>query len=416
MDYIKLIRDNKLLYLKRDELSDAIAKITGESVGQVGVKIDNLIADGFLFLDDAGKISVCADRGFFKAKLVLNKKGYGFAVVDGYKDFFIPAFNINGAFDGDDCLVEITNMKSEESIEGKVVKVLKRNTTHVVGTYIVGKSKNVVLPDDSKLPQIRIYKGNAMSAQNNEKVWVEIEGDVEYGETLHGRIIEILGMKNSPKAEQLSIIRSHKIKEDFEKSTLNEAKNISQKVTKKQFANRKDFTELRTITIDGEDARDFDDAISVEQTEDGYVLYVHIADVTNYVLEGSAIDKEARVRGTSVYFPNQVIPMLPIELSNGICSLNEGENRLTVSVVINLDKNMKYKSAEICNSVIKSRHRMTYTEIGAILKEDLLVREKYADVLDDILLYQRFSDKLKEERRARGEIRFNLPEIGRAHV
>jgi len=410
MEYIDLMRKNKLIYLNLDELASELNKLTNQSVENIKEVTLSLIDNGKLFLDDSGRISICADRGFFKAKITLNKKGYGFAQVDGFNDFFIPAFQINGAFDGDDCIVEITDMKSPENIEGKVVKVLKRNTTHVVGTYIVGKSKNVVLPDNEKLPQIRIYKGNALNAKNNEKVWVRLDEYAADSDVLTGSIIEVLGQANSPKVEQLSIIREHKLHDKFEESTINEALNIPQKVNKSKFKKRKDFTELLTITIDGEDARDFDDAISVEKKDNGYTFYVHIADVTHYVTEGSALDKEAKQRGTSVYFPNQVIPMLPKELSNGICSLNEGEDRLTVSVVMQFDKNLKFLSAEVFESIIKSSHRMTYTEIGAILEGDELLREKYQDVVEDILLYQKLSNVLKDERAKRGEIRFNLPE------
>ena len=410
MEYIELMRKNKLIYLSLEELANELNKLTNDSLESIKETVQHLIDNGKLFLDDNGRISICADRGFFKAKITLNKKGYGFAQVDGFNDFFIPAFQINGAFDGDDCIVEITDMKSPDNIEAKVVKVLKRNTTHVVGTYIVGKSKNVVLPDNEKLPQIRIYKGNALNAKNNEKVWVQLDDYVADSDVLTGTIIEVLGLANSPKAEQLSIIREHKLHDKFEESTLNEAKNIPQKITKSKFKKRKDFTKLLTITIDGEDARDFDDAISVERKDDGYTFYVHIADVSHYVTEGSALDKEARQRGTSVYFPNQVIPMLPKELSNGICSLNEGEDRLTVSVVMQFDKELKFVASEVFESIIKSSHRMTYTEIGAILEGDKLLCEKYQDVVDDILLYQKLSLALKEERAKRGEIRFNLPE------
>ena len=411
MNIVELMRANNFVYLNATELAEELNKISGQDVESLKYEINQLIKDGTLFLEDNGRVSISADRGFIKAKLTLNKKGYGFAEVgNDMPDIFIPAFYINGAFDGDDCLVEITNMKTGENPEGKVIRVLRRNTTHVVGTYIVGKSKNVVLPDDEKLPQIRIYKGNSLTAKNNEKVWVELDEYLADNDVLTGKIVEILGLKNTPKAEQLSIIRAHKLVDKFDEATLNEAKNVAKFVDKSKFKNRKDFTELKTITIDGEDARDFDDAISVEKTKDGYTLYVHIADVTHYVTEGGALDKEAKKRGTSVYFPNQVIPMLPKELSNGICSLNEGEDRLTMSVVMQFDTKFQFTNAEIYESIIKSNHRMTYTEIGAILSGDELLKEKYAYVYQDILIYQQLSLALKNERAKRGEIRFNLPE------
>ncbi len=409
MDVVKTIRDNKLIYLKLDKLISSLNKLTGESVDDLTSEIKNLIADGSLF-DEKGKISISADRGYIKAKLILNKKGYGFAQVEGRPDFFIPAFAINGGFDGDDCLVEITNFKTEEDIEARVVKVLRRNTTHVVGTYIEGKSKNLVYPDDPKFPQIRIFKGDAGSAQNNEKVWVELYDSLDQ-KNMRGKIVEILGRAGNPKAEQLSIIRSFNLIEKFDQATLNEAKHISQKVDYEKLKNRRaDFTQHRVITIDGEDARDFDDALSVEPRDDGYNLYVHIADVSHYVKEGSALDKEAYKRGTSVYFPNQVIPMLPKELSNGICSLNEGEYRLALSIKMALDKNFNLISATPLESIIKSAHRMTYTEVMKILEGDQFLIDKYADVYNDVLLYRQISAKFKEERVKLGEIRFNLPE------
>ena len=156
MDLIKIIRENKLIYLKLDSLTKELMKTTGESQNDLKLQINSLINEGTLYLDEQNKISISADKGYFKAKITLNRKGYGFAKVEGYPDFFVPAFAINGAYDGDDCLVEIISRKNDDEIEGKVVKVLHHNTTHIVGTYIIGKSKNVVFPDDEKLPQIRI--------------------------------------------------------------------------------------------------------------------------------------------------------------------------------------------------------------------------------------------------------------------
>ena len=338
MDLVKIIRQNRLIYMKIDELCEELNIFTGLSIDELKNEIVKLIQTGILF-EENGKISICADRGYYLSKIVVNRKGYGFAQVEGMPDFFIPAFAINGAFDGDDCIVEITFRKTDEEIEGRVVKVLRRNTTHVVGTYIEGKSKNVVFPDDEKLPQIRIYKPDANKAKNNDKVWVEIDLNTIEQNTMRGKIVEVLGQANTPKAEQISIIRSFGLVETFEPDVLNAAKAISQEVDVKNFKKRTDFTKQRVITIDGEDARDFDDAIAVERTENGgYKLCVHIADVSNYVVENSPLDKCAYKRGTSVYFPNMVIPMLPKEISNGICSLSEGNNRLVLSVVMELDK------------------------------------------------------------------------------
>lgn len=397
--------------MKLDSLCKAVSVLENIDLQECKSEIMNLIHNGVLFIDEDKKVSISADRGYYKAKLILNRKGYGFAQVEGMPDFFIPAFAINGAYDGDDILVEIINRKGDENIEGAVVRVLKRNTTHIVGTFVEGKSKNVVFPDDEKLTQVRIFKNNTLNAKNNDKVWVELDMASLETKNITGKIVEVLGKANTPKAEQMSIIRSYNLIDVFEPSVINSVKKISQTVNVKNFKNRQDFTEHKVITIDGEDARDFDDALSIEIKEDGsYILYVHIADVSNYVVENSPLDKSAYIRGTSVYFPNMVIPMLPKEISNGICSLSEGENRLVLTTVINLDKDCNVISSKIVEGIIKSSHRMTYTEVQNILKGDDLLIEKYADVYEDIKAYQNISLKLKEQKRLRGEIRMNLPE------
>ncbi len=410
MNIIECMRKEMLIYMKKQSLIETLPSFLHCSKQDVENEVKRLIEDGTLFEDEQNKISISADKGYLKARLILNKKGYGFAQVEGFKDFFIPAYAINGAFDGDDCLVEITGQKSPEDIEGKVVKVLRRNTNKVVGTYVVGKSKCLVYPDDVRLRQIRIFKQDSHNAKNNDKVWVELDKDTIGDNVMSGKIVEVLGQANSPKAEQLSIIRAHNLFDKFDDKTLAAAKQINQEVDLKNFKNREDYTEQRVITIDGEDARDFDDALAIEQIENGTRLYVHIADVSNYVVENSALDKEAYKRATSAYFPNQVIPMLPNELSNGVCSLSEGVNRLTLSVVIDVDLEGKVTKSEVKEGVIKSRHRMTYTEITNILKDDEMLKEKYADVLEDIYAYRDLSIKLKAQRYARGEIRMNLPE------
>lgn len=411
MDIIKTIRDNKLMYLTIDKLIKQLSSILKISADETRKQVNDKIENGELFLDDSGKVSISKDRGYYTAKLSLNKKGYGFASIDGAPDIFIPAFGINGAFDGDDCLVEITSVKTEEDVEGRVVRILKRNTTHVVGTYIEGKNKNVVFPDDPKLPQIRIYKPDSNKAKNNDKVWVEIDKDTIGLNSMNGKVVEILGQANTPKAEQMSIIRSFGLIEQFESETQIAANAINQTIKKSNFKKRTDYTAHNVITIDGEDARDFDDALSIKRKKDGgYTLYVHIADVSNYVVENSALDKTAYKRGTSVYFPNMVIPMLPKELSNGVCSLCEGENRLTLTCEIELDKDIKVIKSTLHEGIIKSRHRMTYTEVQNILNGNEELIEKFKDVYQDILDYRRISSELQNQKKQRGEIRLNLPE------
>ncbi len=409
MDIFDLIRKCQLYYYTLDTLADKLSLLLDKTKDDVLKELKNLVDLGELYVDDKGKVSISRDKGFYPAIVSLNKKGYGFAMVDGLPDFFIPANELRSSFDGDNCLVEITKKRGED-IEGRVVKILKRNTTNIVGTFIIGKSKNVVFPDDPRFPQIRISKGDEFDAQNNDKVYVKLNVDSIENDIVHGKIIEVLGKVNTPVAEQLSIIRSFNLVDKFDEKVINEAKNISQKVDIKKYKNRNDYTEQNIITIDGEDARDFDDAIAVERVNDGYKLYVHIADVSEYVVENSSIDKEAYRRGTSVYFPNMVIPMLPKELSNGICSLQENELRLTLSCEILMDKDCNVLSSEIKEGIIKSKHRMTYTEVQGILDRDPILIEKFKDVVDDIICFQEISNKLKKIKYDRGEIRMNLPE------
>ena len=411
MKIIDIIRKNKLYYMSKEELADELSIFTGQEKSALILEIESLVDAGILFMDVNKSISICADHGYYKARMILHKKGFGFAQVENLPDIFIPAFGINGALDGDDCLIEIINRKSEEEIEGRVVQILKRNTTHIVGTYIEGKSKNVVFPDDERFPQIRVYKPDAGNAKNNDKVWVEIDVNTIEENLMRGKVVEVLGQANTPKAEQISIIRSFGLVDSFEPEVIKAAQAINQTVDVKNFKKRTDFTKQRVITIDGEDARDFDDAIAVERTPDGgYTLYVHIADVSNYVCENSPLDKSAYKRGTSVYFSNMVIPMLPKEISNGICSLSEGVNRLTLSVIMELDKDCNVKKSKIVEGIIKSSHRMTYTEVQNMLNGDELLIEKYQDVYDDILAYREIREKLVQIKRNRGEIRMNLPE------
>ena len=239
MDIVKFIREKKLMYMTVENLAKRLALETNETVEDLKNKIVDMIKDGVLFLEDDRRVSVARDKGFFKAKMILHKKGYGFAQVEDMPDFFIPAFAINGAFDGDDVLVEIINRKSDEEIEGKVVRILTRNTTHIVGTFIEGKSKNVVFPDDEKFPQIRIFKADCGSARNNDKVWVEIDMSSIETNVMRGKVIEVLGKANTPKAEQISIIRSYNLVDKFEPDVMKCVAAINQNVDIKKHKKRK---------------------------------------------------------------------------------------------------------------------------------------------------------------------------------
>lgn len=413
MDILKTIKDNKLLYLTFDELTKELALITLKDRQTVKLMIKELLESGDLLLDINQHIYVPKLRGYIKCVVRGNQKGFVFAErleETDKPDIFVPRHATMNAVNGDVVWVKINQTIDNYNPEGEIVNIVKRNTEYVVGTLQVSKNGITVDTDDDKFPNIKIFKPDLMGANNGDKVVAKIVFD-DLNLTMHGVITEVLGKAGTVAAEQLSIIKSYKIKDKFEDKTLLEAKKIKQNVTPKDLEGREDFTHLNTITIDGEDSRDFDDAISVERIEkSGYRLGVHIADVSHYVKEGSSIDDEAFIRGTSVYFSDLVIPMLPEELSNGICSLREGVKRLTLSVIIDLDKDCNVLNSRISEGVIISKHRMTYTKVQKMIDGDKETINEYKDIYQDILSYVEISKKLKEKRYARGEIRFEIPE------
>jgi len=413
MDILKTIVDNKLVYLTLDELAKELSQITLKDRTTSKLMIKELLENGDLLFDANKHIYVPTARGYIKCVVRGNQKGFVFAerIEDsGKPDIFVPRHATLNAVNDDVVWVKINQVVDKYNPEGEIVSIVKRNTEYVVGTLNVTKNGITVDSDDDKLPNVKIFKPDLMGANNGDKVVAKIVFD-DLNQSMHGVIVEVLGKAGTVAAEQLSIIRSFKIKDKFEDKTLAEAKKIKANVTAKDLEGREDFTHLRTITIDGEDSRDFDDAISVERIEKGgYRLGVHIADVSHYVTEGSAIDSEAHIRGTSVYFPDLVIPMLPEQLSNGICSLREGVKRLTLSVIVDMDKNANVLSSRISEGVIISKHRMTYTKVQAMIDGDQAVIDEYSDIAQDIEDYVTISKLLKQKRYARGEIRFDIPE------
>ena len=410
---IQIIDENNLFYLTLDSMVSSISKLTEMSKEESKEWVVKLIQDGDLMYEDNKRLFLTSKRGYVKCKICANKKGYGFAEIidnkDNKPDIFIPKDLLHGALDEDIVLVQITNRQEDGSCDGEVVQIVRHVTDYVVGEFKVTASKCYVEPDDEKFPVLKINKPDRLGAVDGDKVVAKVVFD-SIGAERRGIIIERLGKAGTVSAEQLSLIRYFKIRDTFPDAVINEASKIPEKVSKKDKEKREDYTLLRTITIDGEDSRDFDDAISVEKTDKGYTLGVHIADVSHYVGAGTALDDEAYLRGNSVYFPDMVIPMLPEALSNGICSLREGVERLTLSVMIELDNDCKVLSSKVVNSFIKSRHRMTYTNVQKILEGDEELINQYQDVYQDILNYAEIAKKLKLLREARGEIRFDIPE------
>jgi len=358
---LEIIKENNLMYLTLEQLNKKLVGLTKMSKAEISQNLKLLLDEGELMTDSNNRVFLTSLRGYIKCQICASRKGYGFARIldnpNNLTDIFIPKDLLNGALDEDIVLVEVYN-KFDENAEGKVVKILTHNTDYVVGTLCLIGGKTFVDPDDEKFPRLRIKSADRLHAVVGDKVVAKIIFD-ESEDVRYGVVTECLGKSGTVSAEEMSIIRSFKLRDDFSDAVIKEANSISDEVLEKELENRLDLTKYRTITIDGEDSRDFDDAIHVEKTKQGYSLGVHIADVSHYVLEGSSLDDEAYLRGNSVYFPDYVIPMLPVKLSNGICSLREGEKRLTLSVLIELDNDCKVLSSKIANSFIISKHRMT---------------------------------------------------------
>lgn len=345
-------------------------------------------------------------------EISLAQGGYGFFISDNneYMDVFISQNNLNSANDKDRVKIEIIKEKEYgKNAEGKVVEILQRNTSQIVGLYKKNKGFGFVISDKDNLSSdIYIDEKFSKKAKNNDKVVCEIIKYPKNGSP-EGRIVEILGNKNDFNVDVLSIIRSYGLKDNFSKKTKKEAVFIDKEVDITKEKDRKDLRDLFTVTIDGRDSKDFDDAISIEKDEEDFILYVHIADVSHYVKENSEIDKEAYQRGNSTYLYNIVLPMLPEELSNGICSLNPNENRLALSLKMRINKLGKVVDYKIYKSIIKSNYRLVYDDVNDYLDN----KDKVYDdeiLIEKLELFYKLYKILKNKREKRGAIDFNFTE------
>ena len=344
-----------------------------------------------------------------------NEKGFGFLIPEDKtkEDIFIPAEDMNGALHGDRVIARIVRrgMVGQKD-EGEVIRILERANETIVGTYEDSINFGFVIPDDSRIAyDIFIPKAHINNAKNNQKVVVEITRWPEKRRNPEGRIVEILGYIGEKGVDILSIIKQYKLPEDFPPNVKAYAEAIEQEVSKEEIEKRVDLRNLNTFTIDGPDAKDLDDAVSIEKVGENYRLGVHIADVSHYVPENSPLDKEAFKRGNSVYLVDRVIPMLPKELSNGICSLNPGEDRLTLSVFMEIDKNGKVIDHKIVEGVIRSKARFIYDDVSDLLeKGDTSAFEQLDHIVEDLRLMEELCKILYKKRENRGSIDFDFPE------
>ena len=356
-----------------------------------------------------------SDKTYYEGYYRKNQKGFGFVRIEDREDeIYVSKENSLNALNGDHVLIEIIDEENKiKSAEGKVVRILKHEKDTFVGTFQYNKNFGFVIPDDKNFgTDIFISKKNFGKARNNHKVLVKIIKYPEKGKKAEGKIIEVLGNVNEAGVDMLSIIKEHNLPARFPEKVVEEAKKCGDKVSEKDIKNRRDFRSENIFTIDGEDAKDLDDAVRVEKLENGnYKLEVHIADVSNYVKENSLLDSEALIRGTSIYMLGRVIPMLPRELSNGICSLNQGEDRLTLSCIMEIDNKGNVISSNVCKGVICVTKRMSYKDVQKILDgNDKEILEKYRAYIEDFKLMEELANILKQRRLENGYLNLDLPE------
>ena len=374
--------------------------------------LNALVEEGKIELNKRGKYKKGSAQhisGIFQA----NVRGFGFVLQeDELGDVFISEKDTAGAFQGDKVEAVITGVREGRKREGKIVRILERGLHEIVGIYQQSKHFGFVIPDAPQITQdIFIPEGCAGEAQDHQKVVVELTSYGALGKKPEGKVVEILGYPSDPGVDVLSVAKDMGLPMEFPEKVLNQAERILLQISEADMEGRKDLRELQMVTIDGEDAKDLDDAVSVERVADGYRLGVHIADVANYVQENSALDREALKRGTSVYLADRVIPMLPTRLSNGICSLNAREDRLALSCIMTINQKGEVVDHEIAETVICVDERMTYDSVAKILRDhDASEIQKYEKLVPMFELMAELSAILREKRKQRGSIDFDFPE------
>ena len=373
--------------------------------------LDALVAEGKVEVSTKGKYTKGTSpnlTGVFTA----HARGFGFVTIEGEdEDIFISESNTNGAIQDD--VVQIALVPSSgKRREGKVVKIVDHGLKNVVGTFEKSKTFGFVRPDNPRINMdIFVPIERSKGAVTGHKVVVELTSYGGKGKKPEGKVIEIIGHENDPGTDIMSLVRAYGLPVEFPEKVLNQAERVAKDVTSADMAGRMDLRDWQTVTIDGEDAKDLDDAVTLTRDGDFWQLGVHIADVTNYVQENSALDVEALKRGTSVYLVDRVIPMLPHTLSNGICSLNQGEDRLTLSCIMKIDAKGNIVDHRIAESVINVDRRMSYTDVNKIITlKDPEKTEEYKDFVRMFLDMKEVADLLRAKRRKRGSIDFDFPE------
>lgn len=407
---LELIKNSKPR--TKDDLA-RLFKIKNKEKKEFNRILEELEKEGLIFMDHRKKYRLVDNDKFFFGKLQTNAKGFGFLISENLdEDIYISKNNLKDALNGDEVIVRRYGDSFGDKPEGKVLSIVRRVNSKFVGVFQNKKDFGFVVSDESKMAMdIYVPKKKFNGAKNGQKVVVKIEKWPEANKKPEGRIVEVLGYPEDPDVDILSVAAGLDLPMEFSKAAISEAKSLPQEVREEDLKGRRDLRDLMTFTIDGADSKDFDDAVSLEVAKNGnYLLGVHIADVAHYVEEYSAIDEEAFKRGNSVYLLNKVIPMLPFELSNGICSLNEGVDRLTLSVLAEIDKKGEVVKYEILESVINSKRRLVYENVSDYLEknithESLKGLEKTLDKMYEL------AKILEDKREKGGAIDFDIPEV-----
>ena len=407
----QFICDELYVPMKAKEIA-AVLSVPKEMRKELQEVLDELLAEGRIEVSAKGKYKKSEGK-YLVGTFTAHPRGFGFVSIEGEDaDIFIPEKAVNDAFHMDTVQVEVVSETSGKRREGKIIKILERGVVQIVCTYEKSKTFGFAVPDNPKFgSDIFIPQERSKGAVSGHKVVVEITDYGKEGKKPEGKVVEILGHINDPGTDILSIVRAYNLPVEFSERILKQVENVSNEVSTADMAGRMDLRDWQTVTIDGEDAKDLDDAITLTREGEYYQLGVHIADVTNYVQEHSALDVEALKRGTSVYLVDRVIPMLPHKLSNGICSLNAGENRLALSCIMTIDKKGNVIDHNIAETVIKVDRRMSYTSVKKILEDqdETEIRE-YEELVPMFERMEELAAILRKKRMSRGSIDFDFPE------
>ena len=394
------------------EIQDLLNIKSVEDTTKLSEELRKLEDEVIIYRSNKNKYMMLEDSHLKKGIMRVNKKGFGFVEVDNLEDdIYIASDNMNGAIHDDIVLVEITSKMNIDRLEGRVLRIIERRINKYIGLINFDKKGigHITLDDNKIKLDIEIPKENSLNSVDGHKVVVELDKKISNDKYI-GKVTEIIGHINDPGVDILSIIYKYNINVDFPDDVKEEVKTIPMEVKESDLKNRRDLRDMCIFTIDGDDTKDIDDAISIEKLPNGnYKLGVHIADVSYYVKEGSPLDNEAMERGTSVYLVDRVIPMIPHELSNGICSLNPNVDRLAISCIMEFDNNGKQLNYEIFPSVIKSRIQMTYKNVNKILEKNEKV-EGYEEFVDTLKTMEELAKILRKAKVNRGYIDFNIDE------